>query len=97
MSAPLILGCLWALASALVALLPMRRQYLPGSILLGAAPLLLIWIGARHGWIPVALATAALLSMFRHPLMYFARRGLGLPVERPDQPHVNPTRGKDAA
>ena len=34
MSAALILGCLWVLAAAVTAMLPMRRQYVPGVTLL---------------------------------------------------------------
>ena len=83
MSMPLILGALWVLASALVALLPMRRQYAPGLALLIAAPLLILWIGAVHGWIWAALGLAAFLSMFRNPLRYILARLRG---ERPEIP-----------
>ena len=83
MSMPLILGALWVLASALVAMLPMRRQYAPGLALLIAAPLLILWIGAVHGWIWAALGLAAFLSMFRNPLRYILARLRG---ERPEIP-----------
>lgn len=83
MSAPLILGALWVVASALVAMLPMRRQMLPGVLLLAAAPLLLIWIGIAHGWLWTAFGLFAFLSMFRNPLIYFGRRALGLPNPDP--------------
>ena len=83
MSTPLILGALWVLASALVAMLPMRRQYAPGLALLIAAPLLILWIGAVHGWIWAALGLAAFLSMFRNPLRYILARLRG---ERPEIP-----------
>ncbi|WP_102110486.1 DUF2484 family protein [Oceaniglobus roseus] len=92
MSLPLLLGCAWVLAATVVALLPMRRQYLPGVLLLAAAPVLLAWIGARHGWSATALGTAAVLSMFRKPLAYLARRALGMP--RTGAEHDS---GKDAA
>ena len=85
MSLPLILAALWALAAALVAMLPMRRQYAPGFVLLVAAPLLIGWIGAVHGWVPAALGVAAFGSMFRHPLVFLARRAVGLPASRPEQ------------
>lgn len=83
MSPPLIAGSLWVLAAALTAMLPMRRQYAPGITLLSAAPVLIVWIGWQHGiWIAVA-ALAAFLSMFRNPLIYLARKALGLPVQLP--------------
>jgi Protein of unknown function (DUF2484) len=73
MSIPLILGCVWVIAAAVVAMLPMPRQMLPGTVLLIAAPVLLGWIG----WV--------LLSMFRRPLLYFGRRAVGLPAEVPPE------------
>ncbi len=77
MSWALISGALWALASAGVAMLPMRRQYVPGVILLVAAPVLILWIGASHGWTIAVLCLLGFLSMFRNPLRYFWRRALG--------------------
>ena len=59
----------------------MRRQYAPGMVLLVAAPLLIGAIGHAYGWIFAVVALMAFLSMFRRPLMYFARKGLGLPSE----------------
>ncbi|MDX5350981.1 MAG: DUF2484 family protein [Paracoccaceae bacterium] len=85
MSAPLILGCLWVLASAGTALLPMRRQMLPGVALLLSAPALLVWIGLVHGWVWLAIGLFAFLSMFRNPLLYFARRALGRPAQLPKE------------
>ena len=82
-SLPLIFGALWIIAAALTAMLPMRRQMLPGWTLLIAAPILLIWIGATHGWIWVAFGIFAFASMFRRPLIYFARKAIGLPVDDP--------------
>lgn len=77
MSAALILGCLWVLASAVTAMLPMRAQMLPGLALLAAAPVLLVWIGREHGRLWLAAGLFAFLSMFRRPLAHFARRALG--------------------
>ena len=84
MSLALIIGALWVVAAAITALLPMRRQMVPGLALLIAAPFLLIWIGWTHGWLWLAVGTFALLSMFRRPLNYFTRKALGLPL--PDLP-----------
>ncbi len=83
MSLPLIMGCLWVIAATVTALLPMKQQMVPGMTLLVLAPVLLLWIGLTHGWLWVALGLFAFVSMFRRPLIYFARRGLGLPVELP--------------
>ena len=83
MSVPLILGCLWVLAAAIVALLPMPRQYVPGVTLLLMAPVLLGWIAWVHGGVVVAFGVFAFLSMFRNPLIYFWRRARG---ERPEIP-----------
>lgn len=70
----LILCCIWVLASAGVAMLPMRRQYVPGVALLVAAPVLIAMIGVQYGWVFAVLGLAAFLSMFRNPLRYFYRR-----------------------
>jgi len=77
MSASLILACLWVLAAALVAMLPMRRQFAPGLALLALAPLLLVYLGMQHNIWVVLAGVAALVSMFRRPLGYFLRRAMG--------------------
>ncbi|MDZ4093350.1 MAG: DUF2484 family protein [Paracoccaceae bacterium] len=77
MSSSLILGCIWVLAATVTAFLPMRRQYPPGIVLLIAAPFLLVYIGWQHGvWIAL-LGVLGFVSMFRNPLIYFARRAMG--------------------
>ena len=74
MAPALIAACLWVVAATVTALLPMRYQYAPGLTLLIAAPALLIWIAlTTNPWLAVA-ATFAVLSMFRKPLAYFARK-----------------------
>ncbi len=85
MTAPLVIGCIWVLAAAATAMLPMKRQMVPGVALLIAAPLLLIWIAVVHGWIWAAVGALAFLSMFRNPLIYFAKRAMGKPVELPPE------------
>ncbi len=80
---PLVLGAVWVIAAAVVAMLPMRRQMLPGLALLIAAPVLLVWIGATQGWFWTAFGAFAFVSMFRRPLIYFYRKSVGLPVEDP--------------
>jgi hypothetical protein len=84
-SPALIAGCLWVVASAVTAMLPMRRQMVPGIALLLAAPVLIVWIGAAHGWGWAALCVLAFVSMFRNPLRYFIGRALGRPVELPPE------------
>ena len=85
MSPPLILGGVWIFAATLVAMLPMRRQMLPGMALLLSAPIVLVWIGWVHGWLWLAFGLFAFLSMFRNPLLYFARRALGRPAALPEE------------
>jgi Protein of unknown function (DUF2484) len=85
MSLSLVLGCFWVLASAIVAMLPMQRQMVPGVALLIAAPVLLVWIGWVHGWVWLAIGFFAFVSMFRNPLRYFLRRALGLPAPLPKE------------
>ena len=83
MSTSLIMGCLWVLASTATAMLPMRRQMVPGVALLLAAPVLLWFIASEHGLLVFGLTSLAALSLFRNPLIYFARRAMGLPVSLP--------------
>lgn len=85
MSTALILGCVWVLAAAIVAMLPMKRQMMPGLALLVAAPVLLVWIGWVHGWLWLAFGVFAFVSMFRNPLLYFLRRALGRPAPLPKE------------
>jgi Protein of unknown function (DUF2484) len=85
MSVPLILGCVWVIAAAATAMLPMRRQMVPGVALLVAAPVLLVWIAIAHGWVWLAVGLFAFVSMFRNPLLYFVRRALGRPAPLPKE------------
>lgn len=78
-----ILACIWVLASAIVALLPMRRQYVPGVTLLILAPILIVWLGVDYGWWVSVLGLAGFVSMFRNPLRYFWKRARGEAVEIP--------------
>lgn len=83
MSVPGWLSIVWVLAGTVTALLPMRYQYAPGITLLVAAPVLIVWLGAVHGWWLSALALAAVVSMFRRPLVYLWARTRGRKPERP--------------
>lgn len=90
MTLPLALGCLWVLAAAITAMLPMQRQMAPGWTLLVLAPPLLIWISWVHGWVWLGFGVFAFVSMFRRPLIYFARKAMGLPVQDPREATVQP-------
>ncbi|SFC06581.1 DUF2484 family protein [Tropicimonas isoalkanivorans] len=70
-------GCIWVVAATVVAVLPMRYQYVPGVGLLLAAPILIWQIGAAYGWPALLVAAFAFASMFRKPLRYFALRAVG--------------------
>ncbi|KIN73081.1 DUF2484 family protein [Sulfitobacter guttiformis] len=74
----------WVFASAAVAMLPMRRQYVPGVILLLAAPVLIVMVGIQFGWVFALLGLAAFVSMFRNPLRYIAARLRGEHPEIPE-------------
>lgn len=78
MSGAAVLACLWVLAATAVAFLPMRRQYAPGLLLLGLAPILLVWLWAVHGGWVAGLAALGFVSMFRHPLIWLGRKALRL-------------------
>jgi hypothetical protein len=72
-----ILACLWVLAATAVAFLPMRRQFAPGLALLLSAPVLIAFvIRETNLWIGLA-ASFAVISMFRKPLIYLAKRLIG--------------------
>lgn len=79
----IVICCVWVLASAAVAMLPMRRQYVPGVMLMMAAPVLIWAMATTFGWLLGAVALCAFLSMFRNPLIYMARRAMGQTPEIP--------------
>lgn len=81
----LLAACLWVLAATVTAFLPMRHQMLPGIALLLAAPVLIVWLGLDYGVWVAALATLAFASMFRNPLIYFARRAMGRRAHLPPE------------
>ncbi|SHI60485.1 DUF2484 family protein [Wenxinia saemankumensis] len=83
MSPALTAACLWALLGTVTALLPMRRQMVPGLVLLVSAPFLLAWLAVAHGWWVLALGLAAFASMMRNPIRYLLARARG---QRPEIP-----------
>tara|TARA_R110000850_G_scaffold37270_17_gene98212 strand:- start:1076 stop:1327 length:252 start_codon:yes stop_codon:yes gene_type:complete len=74
---------LWVFLSAGVATLPLRVQYVPGAILLVAAPVLIVMIGLQVGWLYALLALAAFVSMFRNPLRFLLAKLRGQNPEVP--------------
>lgn len=73
MSLSLTLACLWVVIAAIIAMLPMKRQFIPGLTLLLSAPFLLTYIGYQHNpWVVLA-ASIAIISMFRRPLFFLSR------------------------
>ncbi|MCR9068778.1 MAG: DUF2484 family protein [Rhodobacteraceae bacterium] len=74
MALSLILACVWVIAAAIVSMLPMRFQYLPGVTLLILAIPLAVFVAMEVGVLWVLAVIFAVLSMFRRPLYYIARR-----------------------
>ena len=74
---------LWVFASVGVAMLPIRRQYIPGVVLLVAAPVLIFFIGREVGWVYALLGLAAFVSMFRNPLRFIIAKLRGQNPELP--------------
>ncbi len=83
MSASLTIAAIWAILATIVALLPMRFQFIPGFALLVAAPFIVGFIGYQHGFWIAGLGLLAFLSMFRRPLYFMGRKALGYPVDFP--------------
>lgn len=77
MSLALTLACLWVLASALVAMLPIRFHWRLGFPLLLLSLPMMGFVGYTHGWVWVLVALFAVGSMFRNPLRYFYNRARG--------------------
>jgi len=83
MTPSIIIAILWVLASTATAMLPMKRQYVPGVALLVAAPFLIIWLGYENGWWLSVVAGLGFVSMFRNPLRYLLAKARGKNPERP--------------
>ena len=81
MSLSLISAAIWVLAVTVVAMLPMRLQWVPGVALLLVAPVLLGWMAVDHGPWGIVVGGLAFLSMYRRPLGYLARRILDRKTE----------------
>ncbi|MFD1508868.1 DUF2484 family protein [Lacimonas salitolerans] len=81
---PVLIACiLWVLAGVGVAMLPVRRQYTPGALLLLSGLGLIVWLGLTHGVLAGLAALAAFVSMMRNPIRYLWRRARG---QRPELP-----------
>ena len=82
----LLWACIaWVFAATVVAMLPMRHQYVPGIALLIAAPILILWVGISVAWWAGLLALAAFVSMFRNPLRYFWAKARGQNPQLPPE------------
>ena len=82
----LLWACIaWVFAATVVAMLPMRYQYVPGIALLIAAPILILWVGISVAWWAGLLALAAFVSMFRNPLRYFWAKARGQNPQLPPE------------
>ena len=82
----LLWACIaWVFAATVVAMLPMRHQYVPGIALLIAAPILILWVGISVAWWAGLLALAAFVSMFRNPLRYFLAKARGKNPQLPPE------------
>jgi uncharacterized protein DUF2484 len=77
MNLSVIAAVIWVFAATGVAMLPMRRQFPPGFVLLIAAPFLIVWLGLDFGWLVGVGALAGFLSMFRNPIRYYWRKWTG--------------------
>ena len=85
MSLSLIIGAIWVVLSAIVAMLPMARQFGPGFFLLFSAPFMIGFIAYEHGILIAGVGLFAFLSMFRRPLIYLTRKALGRPAPLPSE------------
>lgn len=74
MTLTLVAAISWVFLGTIVAFLPIRLQKRVGWPLLLAAPVL-IWLMYRdYGALAAGFALFAFLSMFRRPLVFYARR-----------------------
>lgn len=83
MSWSIIISAIWVLVATVTALLPMRRQFVPGVTLIFLAPVMIFWLGYDFGWVWGIAALAAFVSMFRNPLKYFYALARGQSPEIP--------------
>lgn len=73
----------WVFVSVIVAMLPMRWQYVPGCLLMISAPVLVVMIVQAVGLLAGLAGLLAFVSMYRNPLRYFWKRLTGQNVELP--------------
>jgi hypothetical protein len=76
MTASVVALCIWVVCAAATAMLPLRRQFAPGLLLLLSSLALVVWLAAELGWLAAMLAAFAILSMFRRPLAAMVRRAV---------------------
>lgn len=83
MSWSVLAAALWVLAGTATAMMPLRRQYVPGVTLLLLAPVLIGWLWFDHGRVIGVVATLAFVSMFRRPLQFLIAKARGQNPEIP--------------
>ncbi|WP_341861920.1 DUF2484 family protein [Gymnodinialimonas sp. 57CJ19] len=85
MSLALTLVCVWVVASAIVAMMPMRLQWPFGFPLLVLSVPMVVFVGYTHGWIWTAVIVLAVVSMYRNPLRYFYKHARARVSARTDE------------
>lgn len=85
MSDSVVLGAFWVLAASITALLPIRKQFAPGVVLMLLAPVLVWFLGWQHGWIAATGGAVAFLSTFRKPIRYYWRKWRGQSDPKPEE------------
>ncbi|ETX28211.1 DUF2484 family protein [Roseivivax isoporae] len=83
MTGAALAACFWGLAATVTACMPLRRQPVPGIMLLLVAPLVIVSLGIAHGWLVALAACGAVLSMFWNPLRQLLARPAGRRLEVP--------------
>ena len=79
----IFIGCVWVLACTVIAMLPIRRQIVPGVMLMMAGPFLIWVLIDQLGWLVGGIALFAFLSMFRNHMIYMTQILMG---QRPEIP-----------
>ncbi|MEL6121742.1 MAG: DUF2484 family protein [Pseudomonadota bacterium] len=79
----IVIGCVWVLACTVIAMLPIRRQIVPGVMLMMAGSFLIWVLIDQPGWLVGGIALFAFLSMFRNHMIYMTQILMG---QRPEIP-----------
>lgn len=85
MTPSLIALCLLLLAATSLAVLPVRRQIVPGIVLGVVAIGVLIWVGVENGWLWTLAALAAFASLGRNGVKQIPALIRGEKLEIPEE------------